>query len=245
MDAITGALLALAALGVAAAAVLFAAWRGERARCAAAQDQASRVAGELETLRRGADAAERAGRGRSDELTELRRKLEKARKRAFAAQQEREPLTARVTELETALADREAAAADLRVRLEGFAEERAGTAQALGRLREELAEARQAAAGSRIDPREHGSLQQRVEAAETEVRRLQSLLRAAEQEVSRWRQRERVQRRSYTVLRGELEIAKDHLRALRGDGALEVDDGAAAANDRDGRRAQSTRPDPV
>lgn len=246
MDETSGAFLALAVLGVAGAGLLFAAWRSERARLEAVQAEALRLADALESARRGSEAAGHAGRSRSDELTDLRRKLEKTRKRAFAAQQERDPLAARVTELETMLMDRERTAAELRLRLEGFADERAGTARELAKLRDELAEARRDTTGARIDPGEHGLLQQRAEAAETEVRRLQTLLRAAEQEASRWRQRERVQRRSYTVLRGELEIAKDHLRALRGEGGIEVDDGAAAAaGDREAPPAQSTRPDPV
>ncbi len=246
MDGTTGLFLTLAVLGLAGAGLMVIAWRGERSRGAAAQAEAERLSAEAEALRRATDAAQRAGRGQGEELAGLRRKLEKARKRAFVAQQEREPLAVRITELETTLADRERMAAELRRQLESFAEERERSGRELARLGEELAGARQAAAGARIDPGEHALLQQRVEAAESEVRRLQTLLRETEHEASRWRQRERVQRRSYTVLRGELEIAKDHLRALRGGGGIEVDDGAAAAlRSDDGPDAHSTRSEPV
>jgi chromosome segregation ATPase len=246
MQGSAGILWALAVLGIAGTGLMVAVWRGERVRHAAAQAELQRLADEIESGRRTAETAQRAGRGHAEELAELRRKLEKARKRAFVAQQEREPLAARIAELETTLTDRERVATELRRQLESFAEEREHTGRELARLGEELTGARRAAAGARIDPGAHGLLQQRVEAAESEVRRLQTLLREAEHEASRWRQRERVQRRSYTVLRGELEIAKDHLRALRGDGAIEVDDGAAAALRSDGGPdAQSTRSDPV
>jgi chromosome segregation ATPase len=196
MDGIDGVLLVLALLGVAAAGVGLTLWRAERARSAAAQAEAERLTAELASARSAALDATRAGRGRGEELAELRRKLEKARKRAFAAQQEREPLAARVQELESTLADRDRTAGELRARLDGFADERETAAREVVKLRDELASARQAATSARIDPGEHSLLEQRVEAADSEIRRLQPLLRAAEQEASRWRQRERVQRRS-------------------------------------------------
>src|SRR5690606_19753419 len=134
------------------------------------------------------------------------RKLEKARKRAFSAQEERAALDARIRELEALVRAREEEAARLRGRIDGLEAERDGAAREAARLREELARATRAAAAARIDPDEHALLRKRVEAAEDEVRRLNGALRAAEQEASRWRQRERVQRRAYTVLRGELDI---------------------------------------
>ena len=218
--------MALLAAGAAALA-----WRGERARRAQAESDAARLGAELDAARAAVETGARASRGRQDELVELRRKLEKARKRAFAAQEERGPLEARVKELEASVRGREEELARLRGRLDAFESARESADRETGRLREELARAEKAAAAAlRVDPEEHALLRKRVDAAEDEVRRLGAALRAAEQEASRWRQRERVQRRAYTVLRGELDIAKDHLRVARGEGALEVDDGAEAGD---------------
>src|SRR5690606_12843661 len=133
--------------------------------------------------------------------------------------------------LEALARGREEEAARLRARVDGFEADRESAGKELARLREELARAAKAASAARIDPEEHKSLRQRVDAAEDEVRRLNGRLREAEQEASRWRQRERVQRRAYTVLRGELDIARDHLRAARGEGAVALDDGSAQEAD--------------
>jgi len=231
MDGSAGATLVLALLAALAAGASLVAWRGERTRRARAEGEARRLDEALGTARAEAEAAARAGRGRQDEVGELRRKLEKARKRAFSAQEERAPLEARVKELEGQARAREEEAARLRGRLDGFDADREAAGREAARLREELARAEKAAAAVRVDPGEHAFLRKRADAAEDEVRRLGAALREAEHEASRWRQRERVQRRAYTVLRGELEIARDHLRVARGEGALELDDGAARSHD--------------
>jgi len=232
MDGTSGAMLVVALLAALGGGVALVAWRGERSRRAGAESEASRIQAALDAARAEAEAAVRASRGRQDELGELRRKLEKARKRAFTAQEERAPLESRLKELEALARSREEEAVRLRARLDGFEADRESTGRESTRLREELARAEKAAATLRIDPQEHAFLRKRADAAEDEVRRLGAALREAEHEASRWRQRERVQRRAYTVLRGELDIARDHLRVARGEGALEVEDGSLGADER-------------
>jgi len=217
MDATIGSAVALAGLAVLAAVLVGVGWRGERGRRAALEQEVARLGEELARARQ--EARARAGRDRGEELAALRRKLEKARRRAFAAQEERRPLEARAAEAETRVREREAEIARLRGELEGLAARAAAAAQEAERLRAQLDEARRQAAAARIDPEEHRSLGLRAAAAEAEVRRLGEALREAAQEASRWRQRERVQRRAYTVLRGELEVAKDRVRELTGSAA--------------------------
>jgi chromosome segregation ATPase len=225
MDGTTGAAFAAAALGVGGALLAGTRWRRERSQRGVLEAEVERLAGEAAAARAEADARARARRERSEELSELRRKLEKARKRAFAVQEERAPLEARLAEVEDRLRARDEEAGRLRARAEQLEAERSVAAREMDRLREELARAEGAAAAVRIDPDSHRELGQRVEAAEEEVRRLQAVLREVEHDASRWRQRERVQRRAYTVLRGELEVAKDRIRALRGEaGADPVED---------------------
>jgi chromosome segregation ATPase len=209
---------AIGLVALAAAAALFAAlgWRSERSRRAGLERELALLRDELDSLREAAQGRARAGRERGDELGELRRKLEKARKRAFTATEEKAPLEARAAELEAKLRARDLEAARLRGQVALLEAEQERATREGARLREQHARAVQAAATVRIDPGEHRQLAQRSEAAEQEVRRLAGLLRDSEREAGRYRQRERVQRRAYTVLRGELDVAKDRIRALQG-----------------------------
>ena len=215
-----GGAIALLGLAVIAAVVGFIAWRGERTR---ARD----LAAELATLRessekeRAAHEAKSVGqRERGDEVAELRRRLEKAKRRAFTVQEERAPLEARATALETELRDRESECKRLRddvAKLEGDLD---GARRDTTRLREEAAlavqEREKASRVARIDPDEHRGLAHRADAAEDEVRRLTAQLRDVEKDALRYRQRERTHRRLYLVIRGELGAAQDRIRQLSG-----------------------------
>ena len=210
----------MAAIGLAAVAsvvALFAAlaWRRERSRRAGLEGELGALRGELDSQREAARSRARSGHERGDELAELRRKLEKARKRAFVANEEKGPLEARAAELEAKLRARELDAARLRDALIRLQAEHERAVREGAHLREEQAHAVQAAA-RQVDPEAHRQLAQRCEAAEQEARRIAGLLRDSEREASRYRQRERVQRRAYTVLRGELDVARDRIRALQG-----------------------------
>jgi chromosome segregation ATPase len=220
MDRMTELAWVLAVVAAAAAIALFLAWRGERTRRAALDAEVAELSAAVEAERRSATAKADAKRARGDELADLRQRLDKAKRRAFAAQEDKGALDARIAALETELRDREAETKRLRdevARLEGRLED-AGRDTA--RLRDESArvsaERDHAARALRVDPEEHKALARRAEAAEEEVRRLTGQQREIERDALRYRQRERTHRRLYMVIRGELDAAKDRIRQLTG-----------------------------
>jgi chromosome segregation protein len=216
----TGSAIALLGLALLAVVVAALAWRAERTR---AKSLGAEVAGlrdavEQERSAREEKAGERRERG--DEVAELRRRLEKAKRRAFTVQEERAPLEARATALEAELRERDGECKRLRdevAKLEGDVD---GARRDTTRLREEVAlavqEREKAARVARIDPDEHRGLAHRADAAEEEVRRLSAQLRDIERDAMRYRQRERTHRRLYLVIRGELGAAQDRIRQLSG-----------------------------
>lgn len=213
-------LVTIASLAAVAAAGSGLAWRGERTRRAAAEADAASIGAELANERRSAESKADAKRGRDGELADLRQRLDKAKRRAFAAQEEKAPLEARIAALETELGDRERETKRLRddvARLEGEVD---NGARERTKLREDAARASEerdrATRARTIDPEEHRAVAQRLEAAEEEVRRLGAQIRDVERDAMRYRQRERTHRRLYMVIRGELDAAKDRIRTLTG-----------------------------
>lgn len=196
------------------------AWRGERVRRGAIEAELAAQAEQQEAHRRATETKAEARRGRETELADLRQRLDKAKRRAFQAQEDKAPLEARIAALETELGDRERETKRLRddvARLEGEVESAARDRE---RFREEATrfagERDKAARELRVDPEEHRATTHRLEAAEEEVRRLGAQLRDVERDAMRYRQRERTHRRLYMVIRGELGAAKDRIRALTG-----------------------------
>ncbi len=216
----TGMVFALLGLAVLAAVVGFIAWRGERTRRLGIEGEVTglRDAIERSTVALEEKTSERRERG--DEVAELRRRLEKAKRRAFSVQEERAPLEARASALETELRDREAECKRLRDEVARLEADVDGARRDAARLREEASVAVQerdkAARVARIDPDEHRSLAHRADAAEEEVRRLNARIRDVERDAMRIRQRERTHRRLYMVIRGELGAAQDRIRHLSG-----------------------------
>jgi len=216
----TGAAFALVGLAVLAAGLGFAAWRGERARRLGLEAELGSLRDSIESERGAVEQKTTDRREREGEVAELRRRLEKAKRRAFSAQEEKAPLEARVTAIETELRDRDAECKRLRdevAKLEGDVD---GARRDTVRLREETAHAVQerekASRVVRIDPDEHRTLSHRADAAEEEVRRLNAQIRDVERDAMRFRQRERTHRRLYLVIRGELGAAQDRIRQLSG-----------------------------
>lgn len=212
---IAGALL-LAGLAGAVAA-----WRTEALRRRHAEKALADAQREADAQRAEAESARRKGGRRDGELQDLRRRLDRAKRRANAAQQEREPLAERAAALENQLAAREREGREAReaaeraerafgeaererVRLEASLEQAAARngPDAAARLEREAARADEERA--------------RAERAEAECARLERRARQAEREAGRYRQRERTQRRLYTVVRSQLEAAHDRIRGLEG-----------------------------
>jgi chromosome segregation ATPase len=216
----TGAAFALVGMTVLAAGIGFAAWRGERARRLGFEAELATLRDSITSERSALEQKTTDRRERDGEIAELRRRLDKAKRRAFSAQEEKSPLEARVTAIETELRDRDAECKRLRdevAKLEGDVD---GSRRDAGRLREEASQALQerdkAARVVRIDPDEHRALSHRADAAEDEVRRLNAQIRDVERDAMRFRQRERTHRRLYLVIRGELGAAQDRIRQLTG-----------------------------
>jgi chromosome segregation ATPase len=236
----TGSEIALLGLAVLVAAAGFLAWRVAHARTRALEAELAGLRGTIEQERSAQSAKTAERRERGDEVAELRRRLEKAKRRAFSVQEERAPLEARASALEAELRERESECKRLRdevAKLEGDVD---AARRDTTRLREEAALAAQerdkAARVARIDPEEHRGLAHRADAAEEEVRRLTGQLRDVERDAQRYRQRERTHRRLYLVIRGELGAAQDRIRQLSGaepgEAFVEPDDPRDAASER-------------
>lgn len=216
----TGMVFALLGVAVLVAVIGFVAWRGEWSRRHGLESELAGLRDSVESERRALELKTTERRERGDEVAELRRRLDKAKRRAFSVQEDRAPLEARASALEAELRAREAECKRLRddvARLEGDAE---GARRETARLREEASVAVQerdkAARVARIDPDEHRALAHRADAAEEEVRRLNARIRDVERDAMRFRQRERTHRRLYMVIRGELGAAQDRIRHLSG-----------------------------
>jgi chromosome segregation ATPase len=216
----TGSAFALLGLAVLAAGFGFFAWRGERARRLGLEADLAGLRDSIESERSALEQKTTDRRERAGEIAELRGRLEKAKRRAFSAQEEKAPLETRVTAIEVELRDRDTECKRLRdevAKLEGDVDTaRRDTV----RLREEASQAVQerdkAARVVRVDPDEHRALAHRADAAEEEVRRLNAQIRDVERDAMRYRQRERTHRRLYLVIRGELGAAQDRIRQLTG-----------------------------
>ena len=216
----TGAAFALVGLAVLAAGIGLVAWRAERARRLGLEAELATLRDSIGSERSALEQKTTDRREREGEVAELRRRLEKAKRRAFSAQEGKAPLEARVTTIEVELRDRDAECKRLRdevAKLEGDVD---GARRDTVRLREETAHAVQerekASRVVRIDPDEHRTLSHRADAAEEEVRRLNAQIRDVERDAMRFRQRERTHRRLYLVIRGELGAAQDRIRQLSG-----------------------------
>lgn len=199
----------VAVLAVGAAAGMAVAWRARSQRCRELDATLAGLQGELEEERQRHERRQRSWEERGRELAELRRKLDKAKKRAFDASESTTSLEERISELEKRATSREQEAQEARLVAEGLREKLEGERKRAEELTRKLA-----GAGPRVDPQEAASSTKRALAAEAELAELTEKLRAAEREASRYRTRERTHRRLYMVIKGELDAAKDRLRAL-------------------------------
>lgn len=195
------------------AAVAVAAWRGERGRRVALESQ---HAAHDEALSSARDEArsQRDARGERDrEIQELRRKIDKTRRRAHQTREDNQPINARLRDLEERFATNERElghARDEAARLEAAL---ARASQDAARLGAELAQEKQKAPPP---PPEDSEWKRRNQAAEEEVRRLGTQCRDFEREIGRHRQQSRTYRRLYGMIQGELELARERVRHLEG-----------------------------
>ena len=137
----TGAAFALVGLAVLAAGIGFVAWRGERAGRLGLEADLAALRDSIESERSALEQKTTDRRERAGEIAELRQRLEKAKRRAFSAQEERAPLEARAAATLAELRDRDAECKRLRdevARLEGDTD---AARRDVVRLREEASQA--------------------------------------------------------------------------------------------------------
>lgn len=197
-------LAALATATAGAFGLLARAQRGARSRLEAELGETQRA---LEAQRGEQAKRARSFEERGKELGELRRRLDKTRRRAFDARATSGSLEERIAELEQALERRDEQARASARALEAAREALAARDRELVQAREQLADAATAP-----DPAEDGA--RRHQMLEAELRDLTRKLRDAERETARYRSRERTHRRLYLVIKGELDAARDRLAAL-------------------------------
>jgi chromosome segregation ATPase len=205
------------ALALAAAAVLF-----QRANAAAGAQAASATlleerGQELEVTQKRLEQRSAELRARGEEISELRKKHDKLKRRAGDEREEEKGAPARIRALETELEAERAdsrAARDEIVRLHGEAEraaaELARVTGELERARSSLAEVTPLADRSELD-----ALHRRAEAAEEQRGKLSAELDGARRDAAKYKGRWETLDKTYLVLRGELELKKDELRTQR------------------------------
>jgi len=198
------------AIAAAAAALLFQRVRASDASRAALQAELDASAGDLEALQKRVEHTRTEQRSRGEELAELRKKHEKLKKRAGESLEEEKALPARIRALEAdLLAERTdaRAARDEIVRLHGEVE----------RTGAELAQ-EQARASQLVPPTSHDELEglaRRAAEAEAKLGRQAGELETGRHDVAKYRGRWETLDKAYVILRGELELKKDEVRAQR------------------------------
>jgi chromosome segregation ATPase len=201
----------VAGLALAASAALY--WRS-RSLTAEVDEFAERSAvlqEQLEASERRFEERAKAQRKRGEEIAELKKKLEKARKRAAAAHHERSDDSSRLQELEGALARAEA--------------ERLKAQRQVDALRAELERrptaprpaAAPAAPVPPVAPEPSPSpgaqaLVERAEKAEARLKDIETELRQSRKEVERHKRRASSLDIAYVAQHGELEVKKDRLK---------------------------------
>lgn len=210
-DALPWILFALASV---AAALGLVQWRNLRAGLERERKAHAQNSQELDALRDEVTKRERRREDQTSELRDLRKRLEKTKRRAFEGQAEVEPLQARVAQLEAQLEGQSRA---LREGGDALARAEALAAQATAARDTALANAEQAQANDATETtRQAAANQAELAALKKETAGLGRRASDAEREMTRYRQRWRTHQRLYMVIRGELEIAKDRIRALEG-----------------------------
>lgn len=210
--------IAFAVAAVAATAAI-AQWRSAAAALARRVGELEETQTELCALRDASAKRERRRDDQNNELRDLRKRLDKTKRRAFESQAELEPLKRELAGLRTELATKTRALAEsgeATARAEAVATQ---AEAARDRARAELAQAAEAAevaARAESVPAPDPAPLAELETLRKDLAAQSRRVADAERECARFRQRWRTEQRAYMVIRGELEIAKDRIRALEG-----------------------------
>ncbi|MGH0034937.1 MAG: hypothetical protein ACQGVK_07905 [Myxococcota bacterium] len=202
----------VAAVGLGAAILAVVHARSQAAQIAAARSERDQAVEAARAAEKRAEEKARETRKRGEELGELRKRLDKTRKRAARAQDDAKGEGARIRELEEALriarADRQSALAAL---------DRAQSAAAPA----PPPTAAPSAPESRPEPpapSESEALAAQRDLAEQAQARLAAIeaeLRTAAKEAARYQKKARSLETAYTAQHGELEARKDRMRAMQ------------------------------
>ena len=194
------------ALAAAAGAFLFVSLRAARSS-----------ARELESTQKRLDPRAAELRARGEELSELRKKHDKLKRRAGDDREEEKSAPARIRTLEAELAAEKGdsrAARDEIVRLHAELERvSAEAARAAAEL--ERASARVSELAPLADQAGVAAVEQRAGAAEAKLAKLGTELEAARRDAAKYKGRWETLDKAYVVLRGELELKKDEVRSQR------------------------------
>jgi chromosome segregation ATPase len=198
------------AIAAGAAGLLFQRMRAAETARASLRTELDAAGAELESLQKRVEHTRTELRSRGEELTELRKKHDKLKKRAGDTLEEEKALPARIRTLEAELGAERSdarAARDEIVRLHGEVER---TAAELARE-----QARAAQLVPPTDPGELEGLARRASEADARREKLTLELETARHDVAKYRGRWETLDKAYVILRGELELKKDEVRAQR------------------------------
>jgi len=205
------------ALAAAAGAFLFVSLRAARSSARELEGALAERTGELESTQTRLDLRAAALRARGEELSELRKKHDKLKRRAGDDREEEKSAPARIRTLEAELAAEKGdsrAARDEIVRLHAELERvSAEAARAAAEL--ERASARVSELAPLADQAGVAAVEQRAGAAEAKLAKLGTELEAARRDAAKYKGRWETLDKAYVVLRGELELKKDEVRSQR------------------------------
>lgn len=215
----TGAALGWIAFALAGAVAVFLLQR-ERAAAAHAGVTAQKLAErdqELEATQKRLEQRAAELRARGEELSELRKKHDKLKRRAGDEREEEKSAPARIRALEAELAAERAdsrAARDEIVRLHGDGER---SAAELARVTVELerASAKVGELAPLASRPELDAVEKRASEGEARLAKLAAELENARRDAAKYKGRWETLDKAYLVLRGELELKKDEARAQR------------------------------
>lgn len=204
----------IASVGLAAAVLAFLHGRQQATRIRTLEAARDAMAETARAAEKRFEGKVRENRKRGEELGELRKRIDKAKKRAARAQDEQKGEGARIRQLEEQLriaeADRRAALSELE-RTAG-----AGASAPAPAVAAPVAPSPAPAPGPTPEQLEAlKSLTQRAEEAEGRMAALEAELRTAAHEAARYRKKSRSLETAYTAQHGELEAKRDRLRALQ------------------------------
>ena len=202
---------------MAAAVALFTRLRASEAARAAAASEQARLSEELADTAKRLEQRSAETRARGEELSELRKKHDKLKRRAGDDRVEEKSAPAKLRAVEAELAAEKADArgandeiARLHAELEKSAAELARAQAELTKGSARLAELTPLADRSQLD-----ALERRAGDGEARLAKLAAELDAARRDAAKYKGRWETLDKAYIVLRGELEMKKDEQRNLR------------------------------